>query len=97
EINRLFDSVQKQFPMARLKEVTLEANPDDLNLPYLRSLRQTPVNRLSIGVQSFQEEDLRFMNRAHHAQQADYALKAAQDTGFTNLTLDLIYGSPHLT
>lgn len=97
EINRLFDTIQKNFPIRQLKEFTLEANPDDLTLPYLKSLRQTDVSRLSIGVQSFQGEDLRFMNRAHNAQQADYAIKAAQDTGFTHLTLDLIYGSPHLT
>lgn len=97
EINRLFDTFRKNYPVTHLKEFTLEANPDDLTLPYLKSLRQTPINRFSIGVQSFQEEDLRFMNRAHHAQQADYAIKAAQDMGFTNLTLDLIYGSPYLT
>jgi oxygen-independent coproporphyrinogen-3 oxidase len=97
EINRLFDSIQKNFSITTLREFTLEANPDDLTPSYLQSLQQTPVNRLSIGVQSFQEEDLQFMHRAHTASQADYAVKAAQDKGFENLTLDLIYGSPHLS
>lgn len=97
EINRLFDTIFKNFPHQNLKECTLEANPDDLNKTYLNSLRTTPINRLSIGVQSFKEADLMYMNRAHNAQQADYAIKAAQDAGFTNLTIDLIYGTPGLT
>ncbi len=97
ELMRLFDALFKTFKIGTLKECTLEANPDDLNVPYLRALRQTPVDRLSIGVQSFREEDLRYMNRAHTAQQSDYALKAAQDAGYTNLTIDLIYGTPGLS
>lgn len=97
EVNRIFDHITGLFPVNDLKEFTLEANPDDLTLPYLKSLKQTPVNRFSIGVQSFKERDLLYMNRAHNAAQADYAIKAAQDTGFTNLTIDLIYGTPGLT
>lgn len=97
EINQLFDTIQKYFSVDTLQEFTLEANPDDLTIAYLKDLQQTPVNRLSIGVQSFYDEDLLFMNRAHHSQQADYAIKATQDKGFENLTLDLIYGSPALT
>jgi oxygen-independent coproporphyrinogen-3 oxidase len=97
ELLRLFDALFAAFPISNLKEVTLEANPDDLNLAYLRELKRTPVDRLSVGIQSFREEDLRYMNRAHTAQQSDYALKAAQDTGFTNLTIDLIYGTPGLS
>jgi len=96
EINRLFDTIYKNFPVQNLKECTLEANPDDLEVSYIKSLRSTPVNRFSIGVQSFRDEDLKYMNRAHNAQQADYAIKAAQDAGFTNLTIDLIYGTPGL-
>jgi oxygen-independent coproporphyrinogen-3 oxidase len=80
-----------------LKECTLEANPDDLSTAYLKALRTTPVNRFSIGVQSFREADLQYMHRAHTATQADYAIKAAQDAGFTNLSVDLIYGTPGLT
>lgn len=94
EINRLFDAIMKHYVVKELKEVTLEANPDDLDRNYLRSLRSTPVNRFSIGVQSFREQDLQYMKRAHTAQQADAAIKGAQDTGFELLTIDLIYGVP---
>ena len=97
ELNELFDTILKYYPVHELKEVTLEANPDDLSKQYLKALRNTPVNRLSIGVQSFREEDLLYMKRAHNAQEADYAIKAAQDAGFTNLSIDLIYGTPGLT
>lgn len=97
EINQLFDSIQKNFPSIDLQEFTLEANPDDLTVNYLKSLRNTPINRFSIGVQSFKEADLKYMNRAHTANEADYAIKAAQDAGFGNITIDLIYGTPHLT
>ncbi len=97
EINHLFDTTFKYHTINALKECTLEANPDDLDKQYLRALRGTPVSRLSIGVQSFREEDLLYMKRAHNAQQADYAIKAAQDAGFTNLSIDLIYGTPGLT
>ena len=97
EINRLTDLIQKNFLVGTLKEVTLEANPDDLTSKYIASLRNTVVNRLSIGIQSFRDEDLVFMHRAHTTAQSDYAIKAAQDAGFTNLTIDLIYGVPGLT
>ncbi|MCB0640558.1 MAG: radical SAM family heme chaperone HemW, partial [Phaeodactylibacter sp.] len=75
-------------------EITLEANPDDLSEAYLMDLRSTSINRLSIGIQSFFEDDLRFMNRAHNADEAINSIKAAQDAGFENITIDLIYGSP---
>jgi oxygen-independent coproporphyrinogen-3 oxidase len=97
ELSRIFDSLIKTFKIGSLKECTLEANPDDLSSIYLRELRSTPVDRLSLGIQSFREEDLRYMNRAHSAQQSDYALKAAQDAGYTNLSIDLIYGTPGLS
>ena len=97
EINLLFDTICKFYPVNDLKEFTIEANPDDLSKAYLKSLRTTPVNRLSIGVQSFRDEDLLYMRRAHNAQQADYSIKAAQDHGFDNLSIDLIYGTPGLT
>lgn len=97
EIMRFIDAIYKLFPVQELKECTLEANPDDLTKNYLQALKTTAVNRFSIGVQSFKESDLRFMNRAHDSQQADYAIKAAQDAGFSNLTIDLIYGTPGLS
>src|SRR6185437_5030175 len=86
ELNRIFDFIFKHYPVNELKECTLEANPDDLSISYLKALRGTPIDRFSIGVQSFRENDLRYMNRAHNAQQADYAIKAAQDAGFSNLS-----------
>ncbi len=97
EINRITEHIRKHYNTGHIKEFTLEANPDDLTPAYIKALRGTEVNRFSIGVQSFKEEDLRYMNRAHNAQQADYAIKAAQDAGFTNLTIDLIYGTPGLS
>jgi len=97
ELNRLFEVIFSNYNVSELKECTLEANPDDLSQHYLHALRSTPVNRLSIGVQSFFDRDLAYMNRAHNAQQSDYAIKAAQDTGFTNITIDLIYGTPGLS
>ena len=97
EISRIFEHIYKLYPIEQLKECTLEANPDDLNPNYLKALRTTPINRFSIGTQSFRDSDLQYMNRAHNAQEADYAIKAAQDAGFHNITIDLIYGTPGLT
>ncbi len=97
EINTIIETVQKNYKVNQLAECTLEANPDDLNREYLRSLKRTPVNRLSIGIQSFRDEDLLYMKRAHNAQEADYAIKAAQDHELSNISIDLIYGTPGLT
>ena len=94
DVNRLVEGIYKHFKVGKIREFTLEANPDDLNIPYLKALRTTPVNRLSIGVQSFRPEDLLYMHRVHTAQQADYGIKAAQDAGYSDLSIDLIYGVP---
>lgn len=94
EINELWATIQQHYPLAMALEVTLEANPDDLTKEYVQSLSSTPINRLSIGIQSFFEEDLLWMNRAHNAQQARECLEIAQAAGFDRLTVDLIYGSP---
>ena len=96
ELERLLDKIFALHRVAPDAEITLEANPDDLSPEKCRRLAATPVNRLSIGIQSFHDEDLRFMNRAHDARQAHAALRAALDAGFENLTLDLIYGTPTL-
>ncbi|WP_353089248.1 radical SAM family heme chaperone HemW [Flavobacterium sp.] len=96
ELLFLIDSIYQHFKVVDQPEITLEANPDDLTPVYLHALAQTPVNRLSIGVQSFFEEDLRLMNRAHNAQEALACLQLAT-TLFDNITLDLIYGIPGLT
>ena len=97
ELLSIFASVERYYTIDKLKEFTLEANPDDLDTAYLTALRKTPINRLSIGVQSFKEADLLFMNRAHTVQQVDYALKCAQDKGFSDISIDLIYGTPQLS
>lgn len=96
EVSVLIEKIQKLFKVSPHAEITLEANPDDLNLQKLREFRTTPINRFSIGVQSFFDEDLKWMNRAHKANEADSAIKRAQDFGFENLSIDLIYGFPLL-
>ncbi|WP_264511300.1 radical SAM family heme chaperone HemW [Flavobacterium sp. N1719] len=96
ELLFLIETIYQHFKVVEHPEITLEANPDDLTPDYLHALAQTPVNRLSIGVQSFFEADLRLMNRAHNAQEALASLQLAT-TLFDNITLDLIYGIPGLT
>lgn len=97
EIMRLTEAIAQHYDISQLQEFTIETNPDDLNPAYIKSLRGTQVNRFSIGTQSFFDADLKYMNRAHNAQEADYAIKAVQDAGFENITIDLIYGTPGLT
>jgi len=97
EIDLLLNTVTNLHSVSANAEITLEANPDDLGKEKLQSLRQTSINRLSIGIQSFFDEDLLWMNRVHHANEAESSVKRAQDTGFENITADLIYGYPLLT
>ncbi len=97
ELGKIFDRIYALFPIADNPEITLEANPDDLTKSYLKVLEQSPINRLSIGVQSFHEEDLVWMNRAHNALQVKQALEMIGDFGFENYSIDLIYGSPSTT
>lgn len=94
EIKTLMDEILKYFSFGEEIEITLEANPDDLNKNFLKELSKTPVNRLSIGVQSFFDEDLKMMNRIHNASEAEISIKRAQDFGLENINIDLIYGSP---
>lgn len=94
ELRRLFDVIGQHFDLAPGAEITLEANPDDLTAAWLAGLRTTPINRLSLGIQSFHEPHLRLMNRAHSAVEALHCARAAQDAGFANLSIDLIYGIP---
>ncbi|QTV05533.1 radical SAM family heme chaperone HemW [Faecalibacter bovis] len=93
ELDSIFNKLNKHFDLSSVKEVTLEANPDDLTKEKLAYFQNTPINRFSIGIQSFFEEDLRLMNRAHNALEAENCIKLTQDFGFDNLTIDLIYGS----
>ncbi|PST84088.1 coproporphyrinogen III oxidase [Pedobacter yulinensis] len=96
-LQKIFQTLEKHFDIATGAEITLEANPDDLNAAALKTMRALPVNRFSIGVQSFFEEDLRWMNRAHHAGEAIDSIRRSQDAGFENLSIDLIYGYPLLS
>ncbi len=94
EIKSLIDEIQKYFNFDDKIEITLESNPDDLNKNFLKELSNTEINRLSIGTQSFFDEDLKLMNRAHNASEAESSIKRAQDFGLENISVDLIYGSP---
>ena len=92
ELKKLLDSVYATFDVVKTPEITIEANPDDLSKTYLQQLKHTPVNRLSIGVQSFSDRDLNFLNRAHSSKEALQAINNSQKAGFENITIDLIYG-----
>jgi oxygen-independent coproporphyrinogen III oxidase len=97
EAQQILQDLYRQFSIASNAEVTLEANPDDINAEKLAAWRMAGINRLSIGVQSFFEADLQWMNRAHSAKQAIECIQLSQDAGFSNLTIDLIYGSAGLS
>lgn len=97
QLSRLFDELRKHFDFANDIEITLEANPDDLTEEKLAQLNKSPVNRLSIGVQSFFDEHLNLMRRAHSAQSAVSCIRNAAAAGFDNITIDLIYGVPGMS
>jgi oxygen-independent coproporphyrinogen-3 oxidase len=97
EINILVKKAKQVLEIGEIEEFTIEVNPDDLSSDYLSSLRDIGVDRLSIGIQSFFNEDLRFANRRHTAEQAIEGVKLAQKLGFQNISIDLIYGLPNLT
>lgn len=96
ELDKIFDTIFSNFKIAENPEITLEANPDDLTEEKIKMLAASPINRLSIGVQSFFEEDLRLMNRAHNAEEALASIKLAKQY-FDNLSIDLIYGIPGMS
>jgi oxygen-independent coproporphyrinogen III oxidase len=97
EIKSLTGAVQKHFKVSPGAEVTIEANPDDITPEKLEDWKSAGINRLSIGIQSFFEEELKWMNRAHNAVQAKQCIAYAKAAGFDNITIDLIYGSPLLS
>ena len=94
ELTYIFQILRKKYKWAGNAEITLEANPDDIDLSKLKHWKALGINRLSIGIQSFFNEDLHWMNRAHSADEAEASIKLAQDAGLINITVDLIYGSP---
>ena len=97
EINLLLGTITKLYTVSPNAEITLEANPDDLNKEKLNALVKTNINRLSVGIQSFFDNDLKWMNRVHQADEAESSVKRAQDVGIENITVDLIYGYPLLS
>lgn len=93
-MEKLVTGLGRIFDMSRVEEFTIEVNPDDVHVDYIRFLRSIGVNRVSMGVQSFRDEDLRLINRRHHAAQAISAVEAISAAGIENVSIDLIYGIP---
>lgn len=96
EIEAIIATVYANYLVVKNPEITLEANPDDLSKAKILELAKSPVNRLSIGIQSFFDEDLKLMNRAHNSKEADASLRLAKQY-FDNISIDLIYGMPDMT
>jgi len=94
QLGRIMGCLEQHFDMSHLEEVTLEANPEDINPAYLDALLRMGFNRLSLGVQSFHDSDLKVLNRVHDSNQAYHAVAMAQKAGFDNISIDLIYGLP---
>lgn len=97
ELSSILEQIQKHYRIVNDPEITLEANPDDLNEDKVKMLQRSMVNRLSIGIQSFFQEDLEYMNRAHTAEESLACIDAVQESGFDNISIDLIYGYPLLS
>jgi len=97
EIKTILESIGKIFRVDGNPEITIELNPDDVDENYLHGLKDSPVNRISLGIQSWRDADLKLMNRRHNAAQAADALQQILKAGFRNVTIDLIYGIPGMT
>ena len=95
--HKILDKLRSVYSLGSNIEFTIEANPDDIQPNQVKAWKKAGVNRLSIGIQSFQPAALQWMNRAHTTEQAHEAIKAAQGEGIENISIDLIYGTPHLT
>ena len=97
ELKDILQTIRQNYKVAPDAEITMEANPDDLSQAILSALREIGFNRLSMGVQSFSESDLKLMNRRHGVMQAVQSVKWAKTAGFANISIDLIYGLPNQT
>lgn len=97
EIADMLDRIYSIFKIESDAEITLEANPDDLSMKKLLAMKAAGINRLSIGIQSYRDEDLLFMNRAHNREMAIKSIENARDAGFENISIDLIYGIPEMS
>ncbi|WP_278598984.1 radical SAM family heme chaperone HemW [Bacteroides nordii] len=94
DFQQVFDTIEKTYGMKQVQEITLEANPDDLTPQYVQTLAKLPFNRISMGLQTFDEATLRLLNRRHTAAQAITAIERCREAGFRNISIDLIYGLP---
>jgi len=94
QLEEILSNIRKNFDLIPGTEMTLEANPADLNPSFLKSIRHMGIGRINIGIQSFDEKRLRFLGRRHSVKQAISAIEISRDTGFQNIGLDLIYGIP---
>ncbi|MDX1627171.1 MAG: radical SAM family heme chaperone HemW [Fulvivirga sp.] len=94
QISYLLETIYVHYPVHQHAEITFECNPDDLDMNKLQALKSLGINRLSIGIQSFDNQVLGFLNRAHNSEEATQCINDARDTGFDNISLDLIYGIP---
>lgn len=97
DLDAIMDSVRKAFSVEENNEITIEVNPDDIDRIYLRGLKEIGINRISMGVQSWRDEDLKMLNRRHDAARAAAALKDCFEAGFSNISIDLIYGIPGMS
>jgi oxygen-independent coproporphyrinogen-3 oxidase len=97
DLKNIFENVFSTFKIEENAEITLEANPDDLKIDKIKELSDSPINRLSIGIQSIFDDDLQFLNRSHSSNQASEAIFNAHKQGLSNISIDLIYGIPTLT
>jgi len=97
EINKLIIEISENYSISENAEITLEANPDDITPKKLANWRKCGITRLSVGIQSFDDENLKWMNRVHNAEQAIKSMTWIKDAGFENYSVDLIFGIPHLT
>jgi len=97
QIKMILDNIAHFFDIDNDCEITLEANPENLTVKYLNQLKQTPINRISLGIQSFNDDVLKLLNRSHNASKAIYRIEQLQSSGLTNISVDLIYGIPGLS
>jgi len=97
DIRSILDELGNLYSLGENCEITIEANPDDISIDYLLELKETTINRISLGIQSWRDSDLKLLNRRHDAAQAAFALEETLKKGFQNVTIDLIYGIPGMT
>ncbi|MBI9036533.1 MAG: radical SAM family heme chaperone HemW [Bacteroidales bacterium] len=97
EINSILNAINDSFSIEKNTEITIEANPDDLSVEKIIELKNSSINRISVGIQSFNDDDLHYLNRKHNSEQAKNSIPLLKDFGFENISIDLIYGIPTLT